>query len=105
MGRKITLVAHDMGVNPAMLWAHAHPDEVAGLCIMEEPVLLPDVLAKFIAYTPEATKRGGLWFWMMALAPDMAEQMIGNGHERAFLAWNYDNYAANPAASRAGGDR
>ncbi len=97
-GRPLTLVAHDMGVNPAMLWAHAHPAEVAALCVMEEPVLLADVLAKFIAYTPEATKRGGLWFWMMALAPDMAEQLVGNGHERAFLAWNYDHYAADPAA-------
>ena len=97
-GRPITLVAHDMGVNPATLWAHAYPDEVAALCLMEEPVLLADVLAKFIAYTPEGTKRGGLWFWMMALAPDTAEQLVGNGHERAFLQWNYDHYAADPAA-------
>jgi len=97
-GRLLTLVAHDMGVNPAMLWAHAHPEEVAALCIMEEPVLLADVLAKFIAYTPEATQRGGLWFWMMALARDMAEQLVGNGHERAFLTWNYDHYAADSAA-------
>lgn len=97
-GRPITLVAHDMGVNPATLWAHAFPGEVAALCIMEEPVLLAEVLAKFIAYTPEGTKRGGLWFWMMALAPGMAEQLVGNGHERAFLQWNYDHYAADPAA-------
>ena len=97
-GRPLTLVAHDMGVNPAMLWAHAHPAQVAALCIMEEPVLLANVLAKFIAYTPEATQRGGLWFWMMALARDMAEQLVGNGHERAFLQWNYDHYAANPTA-------
>lgn len=97
-GRPITLVAHDMGVNPATLWAHAYPNEVAALCLMEEPVLLTDVLSRFIAYTPEGTRRGGLWFWMMALAPDMAEQLIGGGHERNFLQWNYDHYTADPAA-------
>ena len=97
-GRPITLIAHDMGVNPALLWAAQHPGEVAGLALMEEPVLLPDVLAKLIAYTPEGTKLGGLWWWMMALAPSMAECLVAGGHERAFLEWNYQHYAADPQA-------
>ena len=97
-GRPITLIAHDMGVNPALLWAAAHPDEIASLVLMEEPVLLPEVLAKLITYTPETTKLGGLWWWMMALSPDMAERLIAGGQERAFLEWNYQHYAADRGA-------
>ncbi len=97
-GRPIALVAHDMGVNPALLWAAQHPGEIADLVLMEEPVLLPEVLGKLIAYTPETIKLGGLWWWMMALAPDMAERLIAGGHERAFLEWNYRHYAADPRA-------
>jgi len=97
-GRPVTLVAHDMGVNPALQWAATWPDEVAGLALMEEPMLLADVLGKLIAYTPEGTKRGGLWFWMMALAPGMAERLVGGGHERALLEWNYEHYSAMPGA-------
>ena len=97
-GQPIALVAHDMGVNPPLLWAAHHSDEVARLVLLEEPVLLPDVLSKLIAYTPETTKLGGLWWWMMALSPGMAERLIAGGHERAFLDWNYQHYASDPAA-------
>lgn len=97
-GRPLTLVAHDIGAPPALLWAADHPDEIAGLAYLEEPVLLPEILSELIRYTPETTKLGGLWWWMMALAPEMAERLIGGGHEHAFLTWNYDHYAADPAA-------
>ena len=92
-GRPLTLVAHDMGAPAALLWAHRHPDEVAGLAYLEEPVLLPEILGKLIAYTPEGTRLGGLWWWMMALAPGMAERLVEGGRERAFLEWSYEHYA------------
>ena len=94
--RPLTLVAHDMGAPPALLWAADHPDEIAGLAYLEEPVLMPDVLSELIRYTPESTKLGGLWWWMMALAPDMAERLVGGGHERAFLTWNLRSLRRRP---------
>jgi pimeloyl-ACP methyl ester carboxylesterase len=57
-GRPLTLVAHDMGAPPALLWAADHPEEVAGLLYIEVPVMLSEVLTKIIAYTPEAMKIG-----------------------------------------------
>jgi pimeloyl-ACP methyl ester carboxylesterase len=38
-GRPLTLVAHDMGAPPALLWAADHPEEVAGLLYIEVPVM------------------------------------------------------------------
>ena len=96
--RPLTLVAHDMGAPPALLWAADYPEEISGLAYLDEPVLLPDVLAELIHYGPETTKLGGLWWWMMALAPGMAEALIAGGHERAFLTWNVDHYSAVPGA-------
>jgi pimeloyl-ACP methyl ester carboxylesterase len=46
-GRPLTLVAHDMGAPPALLWAADHPEEVAGLLYIEVPVMLSEVLTKF----------------------------------------------------------
>lgn len=92
-GRPLTLVAHDMGAPGALLWAATWPDEVAGLAYLDEPVLLPEILAGLISYTPEGTRLGGLWWWMMALSPGMAERLIQGGHERAFLSWSHEHYA------------
>ena len=50
--RPLTLVAHDMGAPPALLWAADHPAEIAELSYMEVPVMLSEVLTKVIAYTP-----------------------------------------------------
>jgi len=96
-GRPITLVAHDMGAPPALIYAADHPHEVASLHYLEEPVFLSDVLGKTIAYTPEATKMGGLWWWLMAFAPDLPETLIV-GNERRFLEWFFKHYTADPAA-------
>ena len=68
-GAPITLVAHDMGAPPALLWCADHPDEIAGLLYLEEPVLLPDLLSKIIVYTPETAARGSMWWWLLPLAP------------------------------------
>src|SRR5579884_321490 len=37
-GRPLTLAAFDMGAPPALLWAADHPEEVAGLLYLDEPV-------------------------------------------------------------------
>jgi pimeloyl-ACP methyl ester carboxylesterase len=94
--RPLTLVAHDMGAPPALLWAADHPEEVAGLLYIEVPVMLSEVLTKIIAYTPEAMKNGSMWWWILPLAPDVPERLIV-GNERAFLTWFYERYA-NPGA-------
>ncbi len=59
-GRPLVLVGHDMGAPPALLWAADHPDEVAGLVYVEEPVMLPDVLSGVLAYTSETMKEGSM---------------------------------------------
>ena len=88
-GQPILLVAHDMGAPAALLWAADHPSEIAGLLYMEEPVILPDVFAKIIVYTPETMQRGSLWWWLLPLAPGAVERLVV-GNERAFLTWFYD---------------
>ena len=99
-GRPLTLVAHDMGAPPALLWAADHPDEVAGLLYIEVPVMLSDVLTKIIAYTPEAMKEGSMWWWILPLAPDVPERLIV-GNERAFLTWFYERHATPGAIDTA----
>ena len=87
-GKPIILAAHDMGAPPALLWAAAHPEEIAGLLYIEAPVMLSAVLSKIISYTPEAMKDGSMWWWILPLAPEIAERLVV-GHERAFLTWFY----------------
>jgi pimeloyl-ACP methyl ester carboxylesterase len=91
-GRPLTLVAHDMGAPPALLWAADHPAEIATLFYVEAPVMLAGVLAKIIAYTPEAMKDGSMWWWILPLAPGVPEALIV-GNERAFLLWFYTGSA------------
>jgi pimeloyl-ACP methyl ester carboxylesterase len=102
-GRPLTLVAHDMGAPPALLWAADHPEEVAGLFYIEVPVMLSEVLTKIIAYTPEAMKNGSMWWWILPLAPDVPERLIV-GNERAFLTWFYERYATPGAIDTAAVD-
>jgi pimeloyl-ACP methyl ester carboxylesterase len=102
-GRPLTLVAHDMGAPPALLWAADHPEEVAGLFYIEVPVMLSEVLTKIIAYTPEAMKNGSMWWWILPLAPDVPERLIV-GNERAFLTWFYQRYATPGAIDTAAVD-
>jgi pimeloyl-ACP methyl ester carboxylesterase len=92
-GKPIILVAHDMGAPPALLWAADHPEEIAGLLYIEAPVMLSGVLSKIIAYTAEAMKEGSMWWWIVALAPDIPERLVV-GREREFLTWFYDRHMA-----------
>lgn len=59
-GRALVLVGHDMGPPPGLPWAADHPDEVAGLVYVEEPVMLPNVLSGVLAYTSETMKEGSM---------------------------------------------
>jgi pimeloyl-ACP methyl ester carboxylesterase len=92
--RAIILAAHDMGAPPALLWAADHPEEVAGLLYIDEPVMLSAVLTNIIAYTPEAVKEGSMWWWILPFAPGVPERLIV-GNERAFLTWFYDRHTAS----------
>ena len=87
-GRQLTLVAHDMGAPPALLWATKYPHEIAGLLYIEAPVMLQSILEKIITFTPEAMANGSMWWWILPLAPGVPEALIV-GCERAFLNWFY----------------
>jgi pimeloyl-ACP methyl ester carboxylesterase len=87
-GRPLTLVAHDMGAPPALIWAADHPEEIATLLYVEAPVMVSELLSKIIAYTPEAMQFGSMWWWILPLAPGVPEALIV-GNERAFLIWFY----------------
>ncbi|HEY5215161.1 MAG TPA: alpha/beta hydrolase [Acidobacteriaceae bacterium] len=96
-GRKLVLVAHDMGAHPALIWAADRPDEIACLVYMEVPTMLEEFLSKVIVYTPEAMAKGSMWWWILPLAPGVPERLIV-GHERAFLTWFYEGATADPAS-------
>jgi pimeloyl-ACP methyl ester carboxylesterase len=101
-GKSLTLVAHDMGAPPALLWAADHPEEISSLFYLEVPVMLSEVLRKIFEYTPEAMKTGSMWWWLLPLAPGAPERLIV-GNERAFLTWFYgfasaDANSIEPAA-------
>jgi len=51
-GRPLTLIAHDMGAPPALLWAAAHPTEISALLYVEAPVMLQSILEKIITFNP-----------------------------------------------------
>lgn len=91
-GRPLTLVAHDMGAPPALIWAADHPEEVTGLLYIEAPVMLQPVLEKILTYTPEAMATGSMWWWILPLAPGVPESLLV-GKEREFLNWFYQGPA------------
>jgi pimeloyl-ACP methyl ester carboxylesterase len=93
----IHLVAHDMGAPPALVWAGHHPDQIRTLAYLDEPIITSESLQRLIQFTPEGTVRGGLWWWPLAFAPDLAETLF-TGREREVLAWFYRYYCANPDA-------
>ena len=97
IAQKLILVAHDMGAHPALIWAADHPEEIACLAYMEVPTMLEEFLSKIIVYTPEAMAKGSMWWWILPLAPGVAERLIV-GHERKFLTWFYEGATADPAS-------
>jgi pimeloyl-ACP methyl ester carboxylesterase len=96
-GKRLIIAAHDMGAPPALIWASDHPEEIAGLLYIEGPVMLSAILQKIIAYTPEAMKKGSMWWWILPLAPEVPERLLV-GQEREFLTWFYDMHMAKREA-------
>jgi pimeloyl-ACP methyl ester carboxylesterase len=86
--RPLTLIAHDMGAPPALLWAANHPTEISALLYIEAPVMLQSVVEKMITFTPEAMAKGSMWWWVLPLAPGVPEALLV-GKEREFLNWFY----------------
>ena len=79
------------------MWAADYPDEIAGLLYIEGPVMLSEVLQPIIAYTPQAMRKGSMWWWILPLAPGVPERLIV-GNERAFVTWFYEGATADPTA-------
>lgn len=97
-GKPLIHAAHDMGALPALIWTADHPEEIAGLLYIEAPVMLGPVLRQVFAYTPQAMAQGSMWWWILPLAPGVAERLIV-GNERAFLTWFYEgDHVVNHAA-------
>jgi pimeloyl-ACP methyl ester carboxylesterase len=83
-GRALTLVAHDKGGPPALLWTADHPDEILGVLYIEAPVMLKEVIEAINSFTPDAVKKGSKWWWTLPLATGVPECLIV-GKEREFL--------------------
>jgi pimeloyl-ACP methyl ester carboxylesterase len=85
--RPIILVARDMGALPELIWAADHAHEIAGLLYIEAPVMLSAILRKVCDYGPEAMAHGSMWWWILPLAPGVAERLIvGNDMRGLFSA-------------------
>ena len=97
-GEPITLVAHDMGAPPALVYAAEYPDEVRALVYLDESVLTSKNLQQVHSFTPKGTRNGGLWWWAFGLATDMPERLVV-GKEREFLTWFYHTYTHDQGAS------
>ena len=63
--------------------------------------MLAEVLTKIISYTPQAMRKGSMWWWILPLAPDVLKRLIV-GHEREFLTWFYEGATANSASIEPG---
>lgn len=84
--QKITIVAHDIGAPPALVYKGEYPDEVKVLVYFENPVLTSKNMQMLHTFTQEGTKKGALWWWNFAFATDMPQRLIV-GKEREFLTW------------------
>ena len=96
-GRPLTLVGHDMGAPPALLWASDHPEEIERLFYMEVPVMLSEVITPIFAFTPETMQRGPMWWWILPFAAGVPERLIC-GKEREFLTWFFERPTVTPGA-------
>ncbi|HET7392023.1 MAG TPA: alpha/beta hydrolase [Nitrososphaeraceae archaeon] len=85
--KRIFLVGHDVGSQPAYSYAAAHPTEVRKLVIMEYI---------FPGFTPPQLE-GKVWWFPFHQTPDLPEALV-EGKETTYLSWFYHNLAYNPAA-------
>ena len=98
-GKPLTLVAHDMGAAPALIWSADHPDEVAVVVYMEMVVVTSNVLDAHLAFRPEVmwSDMGPMWWWILPYA-EKALEVLFIGKERDFVTWFYDWTTANKKA-------
>ncbi len=66
------VVGHDMGALPAFMYAAEHPDEISGLCYLDEP--LPGY--NLDQYTIFSEPLGGFWWFGMNWTPGLCELLI-----------------------------
>ena len=87
--KRFFLVGHDWGGPTAYALAHAHPEAIEKLAIV-------DVVIPF--GTPDALTWGGKrWHHGFHWVQDLPEALVA-GRERLYLSWFYTNLAYNPAA-------
>jgi pimeloyl-ACP methyl ester carboxylesterase len=86
--RRIQVVAHDLGVGVAYALAAQYREQVAGLLLMDFPVV-----GKGVSW--ETLKNRGSWHMKFFLQEPLAEQLI-TGRERAFLTYFYSFASPTP---------
>jgi pimeloyl-ACP methyl ester carboxylesterase len=88
-GERFFLVGHDWGAPVAYFLAHAHPEAVKGLTILD--MIIP------FGTTDALTWGGKRWHHSFHWVRDLPEALVV-GRERLYLSWFYTNLAYNPAA-------
>lgn len=83
------LVGHDWGGPTAYALAHAHPQAVTKLAIID--VVIPFGSAEALTWGGKRWHHGFHW------VQDLPEALV-TGRERLYLSWFYTNLAYNPAA-------
>ena len=98
-GKPLTLVAHDMGAAPALIWCADHPEEIATLLYLEMVVMLDQVLSPHLSFSRETmqSQMGPMWWWILPHA-SRALEVLFVGKEREFLRWFYDWMTVNNEA-------
>lgn len=89
IGGKVTIIAHDMGAPPALLYSGEYAEEVKALVYLDNPVLTTKNMEELHSFNSPLAKKGGLWWWGFGLASDMPERLLV-GKEREFLTWFYN---------------
>jgi len=97
--KPLTIVAHDMGAAPALIWCADHPEEIATLLYLEMVVMLDQVLSPHLSFSRETTQSqmGPMWWWILPHA-SAALEVLFVGKEREFLSWFYDWMTVNKEA-------
>lgn len=90
-GKLLTLVAHDMGAAPALIWCADHPGEINALVYMEMVVMLDGILQNHLAFNREVMESpiGTMWWWILPHATEALE-LFFVGKEAEFLPWFYN---------------
>jgi len=98
-GKPLTLVAHDMGAAPALIWSADHPKEIHALLYVEMVVMVHEVLQNHLAFKREVmeSQLGTMWWWILPHATEALE-LFFVGKERQFVTWFYNRNTASKDA-------